>query len=150
MKNKRLIILLIALIITSCGSVRKIGVVDYGSPNIKQELLNDITFKIELYSQDDTYGYTERNPIMVGGGNDGPKNERRFLNALSGPNGEQIEYYRIGSCCSFKTNNGVFGDTGLLDIYNITYDGLDKSLKLYLNMYDSDTLKTPVGLEIKK
>jgi hypothetical protein len=85
---------------------------------------------------------------MVGGGSDGPKNERRFLNALCGPNGEKIEYYRIGSCCPFESENSAFG--GMLDKYNITYKGLKKDIIIYINMYDSDILKVPVGLELKK
>lgn len=127
-----------------------IGTIDYGSPNLKQELIDDHTFKIELYSSDKTYGYTEKNPIMVGGNNEGPKNERRFLNALTGPNGEEIEYLRIGSCCNFRTRNSSFGGGGLLDMYNINYEGLKDDLVLYINMYDSDTLKVPVGLELKR
>lgn len=124
----------------------KMDVVDYGSPKVKQELLDEYTFKITQYSQDKTYGYTEENPVMVGGVSEGPKNERRFLNALCGPNGEPIDYYRIGSCCPFKTKNSEWG--GMLDKYNVTYPGLEKPLIIYINMYDSDTLKVPVGLKL--
>ena len=148
--KKILIILLTILVFTSCSSTRKTGTINYGSPNLKQELLNDFTFRIEVYSHDKTYGYTEENPIMVGGNNEGPKNERRFLNALTGPNGEEIEYHRIGSCCNFKTSNSSFGGSGLLDMYNVTYEGLKKDLVLYINMYDSDTLMVPVGFELKR
>jgi len=132
------------LILFSCSTSKKMSGGDYGSPQLKQELLDDYTFKISIYSQDETYGYTEKNPIMVGGGTDGPKNERRFLNALCGPNGESIEYYRIGSCCPFKTKNSEWG--GMLDMYDVKYKGLEESLIIYINMYDSDTLKVPVGL----
>ncbi|HOF15947.1 MAG TPA: hypothetical protein PLF32_01295 [Bacteroidales bacterium] len=119
----------------------------YGSPKLKQELIDDYTFKITQYSQDSTYGYTEENPVMVGGVSEGPKNQRRFLNALSGPNGERIKYYRIGSCCPFETENSAWG--GMLDKYDVTYEGLEKSLIIYINLYDSDTLKVPVGLKLK-
>lgn len=139
---------MIFLFLLSCTSTKQTKGVDYGSPKVKLELLNDNQFKITKYSQDSTYGYTEKNPIMVGGGaSDGPKNERRFLNALSGPNGERIEYHRIGSCCPFNTKNGPWG--GLLDMYNVKYPGLDSSLVIYINMYDSDILKVPVGLKLK-
>jgi len=128
------------------------GNMDYGSPNLKQELVNDQTFKIEDYSHDKTYGYSQENPVMVGGSaiSEGPKNERRFLNALAGSNGEEITYYRLGSCCNFTTKNSGFSNTGLLDKYSISYKGLKKDLVLYLNMYDSDTLKVPVGFQLKK
>ncbi len=121
----------------------------YHSPMVKQELIDDLTFKIDHYSTDKTYGYTKNNPVMVGGESEGPKNERRFLNALAGPNGEEISYYRVGSCCSFKTKNSSFGG-GALDIYSISYEGLNESLTLYINMYDSDTLRVPVGLKLRE
>ncbi|OFY10759.1 MAG: hypothetical protein A2X11_11715 [Bacteroidetes bacterium GWE2_42_24] len=145
---KKLLILAMAIIIiSSCSTLKKTAGGDYGSPKVKQELKDDNTFRITLYSQDNTYGYTEKNPIMVGGNSEGPINERRFLNALSGPNGEKIEYYRMGSCCLFKTKNSAWG--GMLDKYNITYTGLKKNLIIYINMYDSDTLKVPVGLKLR-
>jgi len=139
------------LLLVACKSVGKVGSkVDYGSPRVNQELVNDQMFLIKEYATDKTYGYTEKNPIMVGNGNEGPKNERRFLNALAGPEGEQINYQRKGSCCHFYTQNGTFGDTGLLDMYEITYEGLKTPITLYINMYDSDTLKVPVGFTLKK
>lgn len=131
----------------SCSTSKKMTGVDYGSPMLKQALIDDNTFRITQYSEDNTYGYSEKNPIMVGGNSEGPKNERRFLNALSGPNGEKIAYERIGSCCPFKTKNSEWG--GMLDMYNVTYTGLEKNLIIYINMYDSDTLKVPVGLKLK-
>ena len=150
MKSTLLLFVGIILAFCSCGSTRNFGTLDYGSPNIEQELTNDYTFKIEKYATDKSYGYSEENPVMVGGKDGGPKNERRFLNALTGPNGEEIKYYRIGSCCGFKTKNGTYGNGGMLDMYNIDYEGINESLVIYINMYDSDTLKVPVGLELKK
>jgi hypothetical protein len=145
--KKLMIFTLSFLILLSCATSKKTTSGDYGSPKIKQELIDDNTFKISQYSQDKTYGYTEKNPVMVGGISEGPKNERRFLNALTGPNGEKIAYSRLGSCCPFKTDNSGWG--GMLDQYSITYPGLEKSLVIYINMYDSDTLKVPVGLKLK-
>lgn len=122
---------------------------DYGSPKVKQKLIGDSMFRIGSLSVDPEYGYSIKKPIMVGGGKDGmegPKNEQRFLNALAGPNGEKVTYRRRGSGYSFKTKNGIAGgDTGLLDIYEVSYPGIEKPVTLYLNMYDSDTLKVPTG-----
>lgn len=136
---------------TSGAKVTKVnGMYDYGSPDVEQVMLDHNTFKITETSDDPTYGYTEGNPIMVGkGGGSGPLNERRFLNALTGPNGEVIKYSRLGSCCHFKTKNGMLNDAGLLDKYVITYEGLEKEIVLYINMYDSDVLKIPVGFKKK-
>lgn len=159
--RKQLFILLLVVISVSCSSTKEVvksnsgnsssgKQLNYGSPRVKQKLLDDLTFKIEEYSKDKTYGYTKENPIMVGGGSEGPKNERRFLNALAGPNGEILKYNRLGSCHPFKTQNGVFGNTGMLDKYSITYKGLKKEIILYINMYDSDTLKVPVGFTLRE
>ncbi len=121
---------------------------DYGSPNVKQSLKNDFAFVVTEFSADSTYGYSPENPIMVGGGSEGPKNERRFLNALAGPDGQPIRYQRLGSCCSFASKNSDFG-YGLLDRYKVEYENQETEIILYINMYDSDTLKVPVGLSLK-
>jgi hypothetical protein len=64
------------------------------------------------------------------------------------PNGEKITYNRLGSCCPFNTKNSSFG--GMLDKYEVTYPGLEKSLIIYINMYDSKELMVPMGLKLKK
>ena len=139
------------LLASSCSASKNIGVPNYGSPNVKLELADNTTFKIEEMSEDKSYGYDRLNPIMVGGASqsEGPLNERRFLNALAGPNGEVISYKRLGSCCEFKTKNGMM-EGGLLDKYSVTYEGLADPIILYLNMYDADKLKVPVGFTLKK
>ena len=111
---KRLIPLFVSLLLFSCGTTKKVG--------------NDTAA---------SYGYTEANAIKVGGEsyNDGPRFEREYLNRLTGPNGEEISYHRTGSCCGFETENGIQG-YGMMDKYEVTYEGLDKPVILYLNMYD--------------
>lgn len=143
------ILFLIGLITASCSSHKFSTVLDYGSPKVPQTLYDLYTFQIDKYSEDPTYGYTTKNPIMVGGAleGSGPSNQRRFLNALTGPEGEEIEYYRLGSCCHFNTKNSEFG--GLLDRYSVSYEGSRRNIILYINMYDSDTLKVPVGLKLR-
>lgn len=109
-----------------------------------------IPFKILGVSEDKSYGFSEKNPIHVGGvkSMQGPQNEQRYLNALLGPNGEEISYFRRGSCCSFKTPNG-FMNTGLLDVYKVSWGGSD-TMTLYIDMYDYGTLYAPVGFTYKK
>jgi hypothetical protein len=118
--------------------------------NTKPQLLNNQTFKLTEISTDPTYG-TEKNPIKVGGAKDqeGPLNERRFLNALAGPNGQKVSYNRRGSCCPFSSKNGFMG-TGMLDVYEVTWKGSTDTVDIYINMYDSDYLKAPMGFTIKK
>jgi hypothetical protein len=114
------------------------------------KLLDDQTFQLDSISIDETYGYSTSNPIHVGGTfKEGAVNQRRFLNALLGPDNELIHYQRRGSCCAFATKNGMNG-FGLLDIYEVTYDGLAKPIVLYLNFYDYGMLKAPKGFTYKK
>jgi len=141
------------LLFTACHSTRK--TTDTASTsrkaNVKHEMLDDRTFRLLAISDDSTYGYTQKNAIAVGGQlTEGARNEQRYLNALTGPNGEAISYNRRGSCCPFKTPNGLFGDGGLLDIYEITYTGLEKPIILYINMYDPGELKAPKGFTFRQ
>ena len=96
----------------------------------------------------DDYGYSEKNPIKVGGGSQGPQMERQYLDRLTGPNGESIKYVRRGSCCQFKSDNAMFG-MGLLDIYEVEIKGDTVKKTLYLNMYDKDKLYAPKGFLMK-
>ena len=95
-----------------------------------------------------TYGYTQKNPIKVGGDLNGPVNERKYLNSLSGPNGERVFFNRQGSCCPFDSKNSSFGG-GMLDKYSVYYEGIKDTATFYINMYDKERLKAPIGFKFK-
>jgi hypothetical protein len=118
---------------------------------IAVESIDAATYLLTDAATDKTYGYTEKNAVKVGGNSDsnGPKNERRFLNALLGPNGEQVTYFRAGSCCHFKTPNGMIDNMGLLDQYRVSWVGSKDTVNLYLNMYDKGNLLIPIGFTAK-
>jgi len=99
----------------------------------------------------ETYGYTPDDPIKVGTGSpdDRPGNERRYLNALLGPEGQVTTYQRVGSCCHFETPNSELG-VGLLDVYEVTYEGLAEPVTLYLNMYDQGEPRIPRGFTARR
>lgn len=119
---------------------------------IKVSLKDDNTFLLHEVSKDATYGLSAKNPIQVGGvsTNEGPKNERRFLNALAGPKGEKVMYQRAGSCCAIESKNDPLG-TGrvMLDNYRVTWEGSNDTTSIYINMYDAGSLKAPKGFTIK-
>lgn len=144
MKNN-LVFPVFLFFLMSCSSSKSVV------ENTRAKLKNNYTFLITEISTDKTYGYSKRNPVKVGGADnsEGPMNERRFLNALMGPNGEEVSYFRAGSCCQFKTENGIMG-IGLLDNYRVTWKGAKDTVSIYINMYDYDVLKAPVGFSIKK
>jgi len=121
------------------------------SVNNAKNLEGSGTIDLTKKASSDTYGYSEKNPVKVGGvvDNLGPAMERKFLNQLAGPNGEEISFKRTSSCCSFDTPRGYMG-SGLLDKYEITYDGLASPITLYINMYDYEEPMIPVGFTRKK
>lgn len=141
---KKLKYLGIFVFLVSCASTPNTAVVT--------NLINIETFEITELSKDPTYGHSAKNPIQVGGvsKNEGPRNERRFLNALAGPNGERVSYFRAGSCCPIKSKNDLMGSGSVfLDNYRVTWEGAKDTVSIYINMYDSGVLKAPVGFTIK-
>jgi hypothetical protein len=137
----RYVLLLVVLVLASCSSTKSAA---------HPTLLDDQTFLLTELSTDPHYGYTEKKPIEVGGVKEGsgPRNERRFLNALAGPNGETVRYLRTGHCCPRKSENGIMG-TALLDTYAVWWEGGLDTVMLYINMYDPGDLKAPLGFTIK-
>ena len=97
-------------------------------------------------SDDKTYGYSEKNPIKVGRLHGGPRDSELFLSSLRGPEGQQIKFKRLGSCCFFETPNAWVGGQAPLDRYELRYKGLKEPIILYLDIYDYDQPKVPYGL----
>lgn len=138
---KKLSLLAITLFILSCSTTQK---------SVKTPLLDTYTFLLTEVSTDPSYDLSEKNPVKVGGNDkqEGPMNERRFLNALAGPNGEKVSYYRAGSCCAVKSKNGFMG-YAMLDNYRVSWEGAPDTVSIYINMYDYGELKAPLGFTIK-
>ncbi|HEU0299045.1 MAG TPA: hypothetical protein VFR37_06305 [Longimicrobium sp.] len=85
--------------------------------------------------ESDQLGYGKRNPIRVGGGTEnGAANQRRYLDGLRGPAGQPVRYSRLGSCCQFRTPHSPQG-AGMLDAYQVQYQGLDRPVLLYIDLY---------------
>jgi hypothetical protein len=141
-----LIVLVIAM--TSCGSIKStLKNVDDTAPNLT--LTKNNTFLITKFSTDKKYGYQKDYPINIFYRNtvDQKSNEERFLNALAGPKGEKITYTKLESCCPFPTKRSDMG-AGLLDVYELKWEGQNKPILLYLNIYEKGILMVPVGLTL--
>ena len=66
--------------------------------------------------------------------------ERRYLDALRGPMGEVLTYKRTGALPLDKEGRTI------LDVYEITYPGLEKPIVFYLDAYHyDDALTAPKG-----
>lgn len=143
------------IMVTACATQKPLTIsnkLQGDTRTIPVESIDQFTYLLIESAEDKTYAYKKSNPVKVGGSNEssGPANERRYLNALLGPNGEEVFYYRAGSCCSFKTPNGLLDNTGMLDQYRVSWTGSMDTLTIYINMYDKGNLKIPVGLTAKQ
>jgi hypothetical protein len=114
-------------------------------PATAQEFIREGIWRLTEVASDKKYGRTEKKSIKVGS----IANQRYYLSALRGPNGEPLTIRRIGSCCAFRSKQAAFGK-GYLDVYEIRYEGLAEPIKLYLNGYDSEAPFCPAGLTFLK
>lgn len=113
-----------------------------GNPAKGQEFYEDGSMKLFEVSTDSKYGYEPNSNTSIKVGK--IENEQAYLSALRGPNGEKVKFNRIGSCCKFESKTAIFG-SGLLDQYEVKYKGLKEPVILYINSYDFETPKAPVG-----
>ena len=146
------ITLLIALFIsiTSCTSTKStIKNIDNNAPNL--QLVENNTFLISEFSKDKKYGYDKDYPINIfySDTRNETLNQQRFLNALAGPKGEKITYTKLESCCPFSSKRSEMG-AGLLDVYELKWEGQKLPILIYLNIYEKGVLMVPFGLSLKK
>ena len=108
-------------------------------------------FIITEYAKDSNYGYDKDYPINLGFENEknSPKNIEYFFNGLEGPNGEKIFYIKKENCCPYPTKRSVMG-AGTLEVYEVSIEGSETKLRLYLNIYEKGKVLCPKGLQIKK
>lgn len=151
MKIKSLLLIaFIGIFAVSCISTKStLKNVDDNAP--EPVLTKNGWFLITEYAKDKKYGYDKNYPINIFYKSvvDEEINQKRFLDALTGPKGETITYKKLESCCPFPTKRGESG-AGFLDIYEISYPGLKKPLKLYFNIYEKGYLFVPKGFELKR
>ena len=86
------------------------------------------------------FATTKEHAVQVGGGAvTVAARERRYLDALRGPEGQPVQYKRLNS------ERGPDQQT-ILDRYEVSYPGLEKPLYLFLDAYHyDDALKAPKG-----
>jgi hypothetical protein len=146
----RIVSLLLAFVCLSCVSTKStLKNVDDNAPT--PQLTSKNTFVLTEMSTDKKYGYNKDYPVNVfyKDTKDEDLNAKRFLDALAGPNGEKVFYKKLESCCPFPTKRDPIG-AGFLDVYEITWVGLNRPFKLYLNIYEKGKLMIPVGFSAKK
>ena len=136
------------LMLSSCGSIKS-TIQNIDNSAIKPPIKNK-QFLLTEYDKDGKYGYDMDYPINLGFENEkySLKNVVYFFNAISGPNGEKISYEKIDTCCPFPTKKSAVG-AGTLDIYQISLEGTEKKIILYINIYEKGKVLCPKGFSIK-
>lgn len=146
--KKILFLFSISLLISSCVSTRStIKNVDDSAPDLIVK--GDNTFEINQFSTDKKYGYDKDYPINIFyKTTNTDANQERFLNALAGPKGEKITFTKLESCCPFPSKRSDMG-AGFLDVYELKWEGQNKPILLYINIYEKGILMVPLGLRLK-
>ncbi|WP_299209501.1 hypothetical protein [uncultured Dokdonia sp.] len=151
--KKAVLILCVAIGCLSCGSSNKVGSTTYVNGELPMFSSENIEPFLDIteVSEDATYGYSEKNPIMIGGGfSSGASNQRRYFASLAGPDGETVRFVRLGSCCGYESENAQLGGIALLDKYQLTYEGLKEPFIFYISLYDEEMVYVPKGLSPRK
>jgi len=93
-------------------------------------------------SDDPTYGYSVDNPIMLGGGSFHSADQRSmYLHNLLGPNREYVSVTKVRSF--------TYGNL-LLEEYELTYEGQDAPVVIYLNTGIWAPIAAPMGFTCKQ
>lgn len=138
------------VLITSCISTRS-TLKNVDDKAQMPPLSKEKTFIIREVSSDKNYGYDQDYPVNLGfmPAQAAEINVKRYFGALSGPNGEKISYTKADTCCPFPSPKNEMG-AGLLDIYDVTWEGLAKPYRLYINLYERGTIMAPKGFGIRE
>lgn len=137
------------LLFSSCGSIQS-TLKNIDNTAVKPAIIEN-NFVITEYSSDKKYGYNKDYPINLGFENEkkSEKNASFFFNALTGSKGEKFTYKKVESCCPFPTKTNIMG-AGSLDIYEISFEGNSKKIRLYINIFERGKVLCPIGFSIKK
>lgn len=114
-------------------------------------LREDTKFEIKGTSNNKKYGYSEAQPIRVGGGSSAG-HHFIFLQNLRGPNGEKLEVERIGSCGTYSNPDTTLTQykEGVLTCFRINCNSFKKPRILYFDKYRSGDLYIPKDLTWKE
>ena len=146
---KYLFSIITALLLTSCESTQStLKNVDNSAirPAIK-----DLAYVITEYATDNKYGYDQDYPINIGFIHEKQEdiNIQYYFNGLEGPNGEKISYKKVDTCCPFPSKNSLMG-AGTVGIYEVTFEGSNKKVMMYFNIFEKGKILCPKGFAIKK
>ena len=146
---KYLFSIITALLLTSCVSTQ--STLKNVDNNAVRPAVKDLAYAITEYATDSKYGYDQDYPINIGFIHEKQEdiNIQYYFNGLEGPNGEKISYKKVDTCCPFPTKNSLMG-AGTVGIYEVTFEGSNKKVMLYFNIFEKGKILCPKGFVIKK
>ena len=147
---RKIIALSILVFFTSCVSTKN-TIQNIDDTAVLPKIVG-VQFVLTETATDSKYGYSEFYPVNLGFSkfeNSNNLNIGRFFSAITGPNGEQVTYKLIETCCPFPSKNNKMG-AGTLDLYQIYFDGIATDKKIYINTYEKGKVICPKGFSIKK
>lgn len=147
---KKLLLLGCLLLLLACTGTRN-TIQNIDDNAVMPALSKEKYFVITETSTDKKYGYDQDYPINLGflPFQSAEVNVKRYFGGLTGPEGQTLSYTKVDACCPFPTKKYTMG-AGLLDVYNVTWEGLGEPKKLYINLYEKGKVMAPVGFGIKK
>jgi hypothetical protein len=89
-----------------------------------------------------SYGFHPEDPVRVGWGNPGIM---AFFELLRGPQGQRVAWRRVGPCCEA----GPSAPSAALEVFEVTYEGLDRPVRLYLDPHNGAAIHAPSGFIIE-
>jgi len=148
--KKHLLLACLIFAICACTSTRN-TIRNIDDTAVMPALTKEKTFVITEISTDKKYGYDQDYPVNLGflPIQTAEINVKRFFGALSGPNGEKLTYEKIDTCCPFPSKKNDMG-AGVLDIYNVTWEGLKEPKRIYINLYEKGKVLAPKDFGIRK
>jgi hypothetical protein len=146
---KYLFSIITALLLTSCVSTQ--STLKNVDNNAVRPAIKDLAYVITEYATDNKYGYDQDYPINIGFIHEKQEdiNIQYYFNGLEGPNGEKISYKKVDTCCPFPSKNSLMG-AGTVGIYEVTFEGSNKKVMLYFNIFEKGKILCPKGFVIKK
>lgn len=119
---------------------------DFNQHKQLPKMLDYEIIALDGVSDDPTYGYSEDNPINVGGFKTvGKEMVECYFKSLLGYDGYEILYKRIASVKEIPTRAAKNGH-GFIDKYEVEYQSSHEPIHLYINMYDYEPpVKAPIG-----
>ena len=107
----------------------------------------EVEFDIKGPAKSKKYGYSEKDPIRMGGGTSAG-HHFQFVWHLRGPNGEQLETVRIGSCGQYNNPDPTLTkyDKGVLTCFSVNCAAFKEPKILYFDKYRTGDLYIPKDL----